>query len=55
METLFAQIDATTDNTMHTNLLMRTLKNSLKHYNLHMSQILGIDDDRADEEGPKGY
>ena len=51
METLFAQIDSITDNEHKptyedANELTQALQG------LHMSQILGIDDDGADEEGP---
>ena len=51
MDTLFAQIDTITDNEHKptyedANELTQALQG------LHMSQILGIDDDRADEEGP---
>ena len=51
METLFAKIDSITDNEHKptyedANELTQALQG------LHMSQLLGIDDDGADEEGP---
>ena len=51
METLFAQIDAITDNALKTTYEdTEELTQALQ--GLHMSQILGIDDDGADENDP---
>jgi len=51
METLFAQTDAITDND-HKLTYEDTDELTQALQGLHMSQILGIDDDRADGQGP---
>ena len=51
MDTLFAQIDAITDNE-HKPTYEDADELTQALQGLHISQILGIDDDGADEEGP---
>jgi len=51
MDTLFAQINSMTDST-HKPTYEDTEELTQALQSLHMSQILGIDDDGADEDGP---